>query len=208
MAPAPTAAASPATALLYDVQLALERSALRAAIELASPRPDELLLDLATGTGALLRLLARRPDRPRRAVGIDASAAMLRRAPPLPAGWGLIEGDARRLPLTTGAVDVVTCAYLLHLLHERARHATLAEIARILRPGGRAVVVTLLQPRGVAGRALLGPLQRAACAVFGPEAGWCPLDPTDELAGTGLSARRRWVRTRGYASLCLLAERT
>ncbi len=212
--PAEWASATPAgwasaqTARWYDAQLALERQALRAAIELAAPRGDELVLDLGTGTGALLRLLARETEHPSRVIGLDASSAMLRHVPPLPEGWQLIVADARSVPLEDASVDVVTCAYLLHLLDGAARGAVLAEIARVLRPSGRVLTVTLLEPRGLLGRSLLAPAQLALCRVLGPRAGWCQLDPTAELTGAGLRPRTRRVCTRGYASLCVLGERS
>ncbi|MDQ6818908.1 MAG: class I SAM-dependent methyltransferase [Actinomycetota bacterium] len=199
--------ASARTARLYDSQLALERTALRAALELAAPAADELVLDLGTGTGALLRMLAQRPGRPSRAIGIDASSAMLSHVPTLPEGWRLINADARSVPLGDSSVDVVTCAYLLHVLEEPALRAVLAEIARVLRPRGRAVTVTLLEPRGLLGGSLLAPVQHALCRVLGRRSGWCDLDPARELVGAGLLVRGRRVCTRGYASLCLLAER-
>jgi ubiquinone/menaquinone biosynthesis C-methylase UbiE len=198
--------ASPLTARVYDRQLALERSALGAAVELAAPDGDELVLDLATGTGALLRRLAQRTERPRRAIGVDASRAMLSRAGPLPDGWELINADARRLPLDHSSVDVVTCAYLLHLLDPAARQAVLSEITRVLRPRGRVVVVTLGMPGGLLGRSLLAPIQRGLCRGLGTGAGWCALDPEAELAAAGLAVRRRRVCTRGYTSVCVLAE--
>ena len=198
--------ASPLTARFYDRQFALERSALDAAVELASPGGDEFVLDLATGTGALLRRLAQRADRPRRAIGVDTSRAMLNRASPLPDGWELINADARRLPLNHASVDVVTCAYLLHLLDPAARRAVLGEISRVLSPRGRVVVVTLGVPRGLIGRSLLAPIQRGLCRAFGPGAGWCALDPEPELAAAGFAVRSRRVCTRGYTSVCVLAE--
>jgi ubiquinone/menaquinone biosynthesis C-methylase UbiE len=198
--------ASPLTARFYDRQLVLERSALSAAVELAAPARDELVLDLATGTGALLRRLAQHTDRPRRAIGIDASSAMLSRAGPLPDGWELINGDARRLPLGDASVDVVTCAYLLHLLDPGARRAVLGEIARVLNPSGRVVVVTLGIPGGLIGRSLLTPVQRCLCRGLGLGSGWCALDPEPELAAAGFAVRRRQVCTRGYTSVCLLTE--
>jgi ubiquinone/menaquinone biosynthesis C-methylase UbiE len=204
---APTAWASAPTARLYDYQLALERSPLRAAIALAAPDGDALWLDLATGTGALLRALALHPGRPLAAIGLDASAAMLARVPELPSGWRVQEGDARRLPLADGGVEVVSCAYLLHLLDRPARELVLAEIARVLRPGGRVVLVTLLEPTGLLGRGLFGPAQRGLCRALGPASGWCTLDPGGELAAHGLRLVRGRVCRRGYASLCLLAER-
>jgi ubiquinone/menaquinone biosynthesis C-methylase UbiE len=205
---APTGWASETTARFYDLQLALERSTLRAAITLAAPDGDALWLDLGTGTGALLRMLARTPGRPRRAIGLDASAAMLARVPALAPGWQTVEGDARQVPLADGSVDVVSCAYLLHLLDAAARERVLAEIARVLRPRGRVVLVTLLEPAGLAGSTLLAPVQRALCRTLGRTSGWCALDPTDELALHGLALVRRRIARRGYASLCLLAERS
>jgi ubiquinone/menaquinone biosynthesis C-methylase UbiE len=204
--PSTTGWASPLTARFYDRQLALERSALGAAVDLAAPARDELVLDIATGTGALLRRLAQRIDRPRRAIGLDASRAMLSRARPLPDGWELINGDARRLVLDDASVDVVTCAYLLHLLDPGARREVLGEIARVLSPRGRAVVVTLGIPGGLIGRTLLAPVQRKLCRGLGPGSGWCALDPEPELAAAGFAVRRRRVCTRGYTSVCLLAE--
>jgi ubiquinone/menaquinone biosynthesis C-methylase UbiE len=203
----PTAWASAPTARLYDFQLALERAPLRAAIALAAPRGEELWLDLATGTGAVLRLLAQFPGRPRRAIGLDASAAMLAQVPALPTGWEVLQGDARQVPLADGTAEVVSCAYLLHLLDRPARERVLAEIARVLAPGGRVVLVTLLEPTGLAGATVLGPAQRGLCRALGPASGWCALDPTDELSAHGLVPVRRRVCRRGYASLCLLAER-
>ena len=202
-----TGFASPRTARHYDSQLRLERRALDAALALAAPLPGDRLVDLGTGTGALLRRLAERPDHPRRVTGVDASAAMLARVPALPEGWSLREADGRRLPMGDGTVDVMTCAYLIHLLEPEDRRAVLAEIARVLTPGGRVVLVSLLAPRGRLGRMLLAPVQNGLGRTLGRASGWCALDPTAELAGAGLQLRRARVLTRGYASLCLLAVR-
>ena len=199
--------ASPLTARHYDSQLWLERRALRAALELAAPQPDDRVLDLATGTGAVLGLLAQRPDRPRRVIGLDASAAMLSRVPAFAPEWTLVQADARSLPVDDAGVDVVTCAYLIHLLGVDDRRTVLGEIARVLAPGGRVALVSLLGPRGAIGASLLAPAQRGLCRAFGRGSGWCAVDPTEELVAAGLRPRRARVCTRGYASLCLLAER-
>ena len=203
----PVGYASSTTARYYDAQLRLERAALSTAIELVAPGTGDTLLDVGTGTAALLMLLAQRPEHPRQVTGVDASAAMLRRAPRLPDGWSLLRADARRLPLPDASVDVVTCAYLLHLLDEPGRHAALREIARVLRPGGRALLVTLELPAGLLGRSLLAPVQSALCRVLGHGSGWCAVDPRADLAGTGLRLRSGRMCTRGYASLCLLLDR-
>ncbi|MGI8414156.1 MAG: class I SAM-dependent methyltransferase [Solirubrobacteraceae bacterium] len=196
-----------AFASLYDWQLPLERAALRAAIELAAPEPDELLLDVGTGTGALLRELARRHPRPSHAVGIDSSPAMLEQAVALPEGWQLRVADARRLPFADATVDVVTCAYLIQLLDGVTRQAVLDEIARVLRPGGRVVIVSLVAARGLLGRAVLAPLTAAVCRAGGRPSGFCALDPRPGLLLASLAPQRgRWV-TRGYPSFCVLARR-
>ncbi|MGI9185439.1 MAG: class I SAM-dependent methyltransferase [Solirubrobacteraceae bacterium] len=203
----PIGYASSTTARYYNAQLHLERTALRTAIELTAPGTDDALLDVGTGTAALLALLAQRPGHPRQVTGIDASEAMLRRAPPLPDGWSLVNADARRLPLSDASVDIVTCAYLLHLLDEPGRQAVLGEIARVLAPGGRAVLVTLAVPAGLLGRSALAPVQSTLCRALGHGSGWCALDPRVDLAGAGLRLRSGRMCRRGYASLCLLVDR-
>jgi len=183
----------------YDRQLPLERAALATAAELAGVRGDDRLLDVATGTGGLLRELDRRGVRPAEVVGIDRShCAIAVAAPHLPAGWRLAAGDARRLPFADGRFDVVTTCYLLHLLHADDRETVLREIARVLRPGGRLVTVTMQSTRPFT-RALLGLLPRSS--------GLRPLDPADDLAAAGLvPGRARFVAT-GWPSLCVLARR-
>jgi len=120
--------------MLYDPQLFLERPVLRSALDLADPGPNERLLDIATGTAGLLRELAPRTARPSVAIGVDRSPSMLAGAPVLPSGWRLLAADAERLPFTDGRFDVVTMAYLLHLLTRAGRGRVLREAARVLRP--------------------------------------------------------------------------
>ena len=96
-------------ACLYDRSVPLERSTLRAALRLADIGPDERLLDVATGTGALLRDLAGTATDRVHAVGIDRSAAMLSVAASRPAtAWPLVEADARALPFADASFDVVS----------------------------------------------------------------------------------------------------
>ena len=90
-------------ARLYQRSLWLERPALRAAVSLARATPADRLLDVGTGTGAFLAMLASSPNRPERAVGLDRSRSMLTAAPPLPKGWAIVEGDARALPYSITA---------------------------------------------------------------------------------------------------------
>src|SRR5918911_3963338 len=82
-------------ARLYDFQLFLERTAIDQALELAAIRAGDRLLDLGTGTGAVLARLAARADAPREAVGVDCSASMLAAARALPGRAGVHHARGR-----------------------------------------------------------------------------------------------------------------
>ncbi len=99
------------------------------------------LLDLGTGTGRMLELLAPCSGR---AVGIDASPQMLSLARARLERAGLRnamlrQGDLYALPIERNAYDVVIIHQVLHYLDEPAR--AIREAARALRPGGRLLVV-------------------------------------------------------------------
>jgi ubiquinone/menaquinone biosynthesis C-methylase UbiE len=194
-------------ARFYDLQLPLEWPALDAAVELADAGPDDRLIDIATGTGGLLRRLTRAPVVPDRAVGVDASEAMLERAPAMRPGWALRRADARALPFADASFDVATACYLLHLLAPTSRHQMLREMARVLRLGGRLVVVTPSEPRSRVGRALATPILALASRSSGPLAGLRPLDPTDSLAEAGFAIRCVRRAASIPVSTCVLAER-
>ncbi len=100
-------------------------------------------LDIGTGTGRLLELLAPRVSA---GLGIDASRAMLALARSRLARPGLTRcavrlADMYRLPLPDGGFDLVVMQMVLH--HAEDPAAALAEAGRVLRPGGRLVVIDL-----------------------------------------------------------------
>jgi ArsR family transcriptional regulator len=106
------------------------------------------LLDLGTGTGLVLTLLAHRI---RRGLGIDASREMLSVARANLEAANLRHcqvrlGDIYRLSIQDDSMDVVTLHHVLHFLDEPL--LALQEAARVLRPGGRLVLVDLA-PHGV-----------------------------------------------------------
>jgi len=118
-----------------------------------------VLLDLGVGTGTLLPALC---DNARLVIGIDQSPAMLAEARQRVAGAGLTErvelrlGEMAHLPLADESVDGV----LLHLaLHHADRpRAIFGELRRVLRPGGRLVILDLLRHEQEWAREELGDL--------------------------------------------------
>lgn len=191
-------------ARLYDLQLWLERAALRTALKIARVDPDERLLDLGCGTGALLRELAGSPVRPEEAIGVDGSAQMLARVPRLPPGWRLVRADAAELPFPDRGFDVLTCAYLLHLLGPEQRADVLTEARRVLRPGGRLVAVTVAPPRSTRLARWVDRCFRAT-RVRGVLAGLRPLDPSADLEAAGFEPRASRRTHCGYPSLIVAA---
>jgi demethylmenaquinone methyltransferase/2-methoxy-6-polyprenyl-1,4-benzoquinol methylase len=112
----------------------------RALVAAVDARPGERVLDVATGTGLVARALVRRYDCS--VVGLDQSPEMLAAARArvvrdgtLAARVSLIEGEAERLPFADGEFEHLTFTYLLRYVEDPA--ATLAELARVVRPGGR-----------------------------------------------------------------------
>jgi demethylmenaquinone methyltransferase/2-methoxy-6-polyprenyl-1,4-benzoquinol methylase len=105
-----------------------------------------LALDVGTGTGDLaLALLARGA---RSVVGVDFAPAMLARAGAKAGRNGALSlalADALELPFREASFDCVTAAFVLRNLPHPS--AGLAEIARVLRPGGRLVALELVRPR-------------------------------------------------------------
>ncbi len=112
----------------------------RAMVTAVDAGPAERVLDVATGTGLVARELVRRYGCS--VVGLDQSAEMLAGArrrlaaePALAQRIELVRGEAERLEFAEAEFDHLTFTYLLRYVDDPG--ATLAELARVVRPGGR-----------------------------------------------------------------------
>jgi demethylmenaquinone methyltransferase/2-methoxy-6-polyprenyl-1,4-benzoquinol methylase len=96
------------------------------------------VVDLACGTGDLCRELAAASLRP---IGVDLSFGMLAAAR---TEAPLVQADALRLPLPDASIDGLTCGFALRNLVDLA--GSLAEVGRVLRPGGRIALLEVAEP--------------------------------------------------------------
>ena len=110
-------------------------------IDRLAPRPGQVLLDLAGGTGDIARRLLRRAGAGARVVVCDINEPMLRRGRDRALDAGVfrdilwLAGDAADLPLGSASVDACTISFGLRNVTRVA--AALREIRRVLRPGGQ-----------------------------------------------------------------------
>ncbi len=127
--------------LMNDLMSAgLHRAWKRFAVEVARVRAGDRVLDVASGSGDLARLVAQRGAE---VVMTDINGAMLGRGRDRVADAGLLlpaaQCDAERLPFAPGAFDCVMIAFGLR--NVTRKEAALAEMRRVLKPGGRLVVL-------------------------------------------------------------------
>jgi demethylmenaquinone methyltransferase/2-methoxy-6-polyprenyl-1,4-benzoquinol methylase len=128
----------------------------RALLEAIDPRPGQRILDVATGTALVAAGLA---ERGADVVGLDQSEHMLEGARrrlaarrDLALRIRLVQGEAERLPFADGEFDALSFTYLLRYVDDRA--ATMRELARVVKPGGRIGMVEFGVPRSGPLRAL------------------------------------------------------
>ncbi len=112
-----------------------------AILDLTGGPISDVLVDIGTGTGRMIELLS---SRARRLIGIDRNPEMLRLAraklsdTPF-SHWELLQGDVGVLPLEDNSADAVIVHQVLHYLPTPEN--ALAEASRILKPGGRLLIV-------------------------------------------------------------------
>ncbi len=125
--------------------------------DLAQLQPGDAVLDVGCGTGTLAMAVARHVDRTGRIAGVDpgtqqiarARAKAARRHLPIDFQIGVIE----QLPFPDHSFDVVFSTLMMHHLPAPLKRQGLAEIARVLKPGGRLVIADFTHKKERTGQA-------------------------------------------------------
>lgn len=142
-------------AFLYDLfvwfaSLGRERAFREKALDLASLRPGESVLDIGCGTGTLAIAAKKRVGPTGRVHGVDASQEMLARAgkKASKAGAEVVFGNGivEALPFPDRHFDAVLSTVMLHHLGRKARQQCAHEVRRVLKPGGRVLAVDFARP--------------------------------------------------------------
>ena len=139
----------------YDVMNDLMSAGLhrvwkRYTIDQAALRPGHVVLDLAGGTGDLAREFSRKVGKDGHVILADINAAMLQqgRSRLVDAGIAgnvsIAQVDAQELPFTDSSFDCVTMAFGLRNVTDK--DAALASIFRVLKPGGKAMILEFSEP--------------------------------------------------------------
>ena len=128
-----------------------------ATANLACIQPGEKVLDVGCGTGTLAIEVARRVGRMGEVAGVDPGTEQIARARskgarrnlPIDFQIGVIEN----LPFPDQTFDVVLSSLMMHHLPDSLKHQGLAEIARVLKPGGRLVIADFKRKKDRQGQA-------------------------------------------------------
>lgn len=129
--------------LMNDIMsMGIHRLWKRAMARMAAPKAGQVVVDLAGGTGDIARLLA---GPGRKVVVCDPSPAMMAVGRErCPSGVDFVEGTAEAMPFPDASVDLVTIAFGLR--NVTSLPVALAEVSRVLRPGGRFLCLEFSRP--------------------------------------------------------------
>lgn len=130
----------------------------RATVALAGMKPGEHVLEVGCGTGDVALAASVDVGETGSVVGIDPAPEMIAVARTKAAREGrdvtFQVGVIEALAFSDATFDVVLSSLMMHHLPDDLKHVGLVEIARVLKPGGRLLIVDMKRPTGRAGRAL------------------------------------------------------
>jgi len=173
------------------------------ALDLLAVEPGQRVLHVGVGTGAEHQALQRAAGPRGLVAGCDLSRGMLeltRRRADTP----LCEGDAARLPFASRMFDRLFSAYMLDLIPLAEIPLVLSEFRRVLRPGGRLVLVSLSEGVNLPSRLFVAGWKLAYRLDPGRLGGCRPLRLAAPLTGAGFAAERHVVVQRGFPSELLV----
>jgi len=156
-----------------------ERAFREKIVDMVRLQPGESVLDVGCGTGTLAIIAKERVGRTGHVVGIDPSVQLINGARHKAARRRLkidfeIAG-IEQLNYPDHSFDVVLSTFMMHHLPGDFRHQGLAEVARVLKPGGRLLIVDF---RGPAGKIALGE-NTGDQVAFMKELGYCYMETGD-----------------------------
>jgi ubiquinone/menaquinone biosynthesis C-methylase UbiE len=130
----------------YEVLTTSEKGIIQQGIEMLAVQPGEHMLEVGCGPGTGLKLITETTPAIENLVGIDLSRKMLlqSRQKQISPYLHHIHGDGAHLPLVHDAFDVLFSAFTLELFPEEEIHLVLSECSRVLKPGGRLGIVSLV----------------------------------------------------------------
>ena len=175
--------------LVWAITVGRVRSLRRATLAAAAIRPGDDVLDVGCGTGELTVAAQRATGDAARVVAVDTSAAMLDRARRRAARAGarveFAQEPAERLPFPDASFDVVTHSLLLHHLPPPTLHRAIGEARRVLRDGGRIVIVDFARSTGRASHVRAHLMLHGGFAAVAPRFG-------DLLSAAGFADVHPW----------------
>ncbi|MCH8554139.1 MAG: bifunctional demethylmenaquinone methyltransferase/2-methoxy-6-polyprenyl-1,4-benzoquinol methylase UbiE [Schleiferiaceae bacterium] len=134
--------------LNHFLSLGIDKGWRKKVVKMAAQVPHESIMDVATGTADLAIALSQL--QPQKITGVDISAGMLRvgdqkiKKKGLEKMITLTQADSENLPFETNSYDVVTVAFGVRNFEHLDKGLT--EIHRVLKPGGRILVLEFSQP--------------------------------------------------------------
>jgi len=143
---------------MRNVTLGREAALRQTTLDLAPVRPGDSILEVGCGTGTLTLAAKRQAGPAGKVYGIDLIPGMIEasRRKAAEAGQEITfqEGSMEHIPFPDSQFDVVLCSFMIFHMSEETRRKGIAEVQRVLKPGGRLLVLDLAMPEKAFPRAI------------------------------------------------------